>query len=374
MARSKRTKSKALLLAALATPTIIAPFLFAPNSVSAQVKADGPECNNLNHCYGIAEYDESAFKAVGQELWTDCLVLDPPVTGDFATHEMWLLFPGSPQKWLESGYIKGGPLAGGMTQVNFRYFWAEDDGSTFTTHFIGNAPILNYINFSFYKNANGSWGAYSAGVLRGTTLNTNYGNATIVQTGGESNEPHDLLSHGKSRYLQTQNASTGSWGIATRDSSGGTSGVYQVNTNNERMEQLSLQRICNPLPGGPPGTFKAQATDPQALATMARGIAKENGEPAPKKLNKVTTTRRTVGGPTLDTNQKVEVVQLQGKFTLYTTSHPKGTKPPTGDLMTIVFDKATGEVTDLTLESTSNKSTNNKTKDLTKFGAVTPLE
>lgn len=365
MASNKKTKNKALLLAALATLT--APFLFAPQAQAT--KANGPECNVTSHCYGIVGYAENSFKAVGQELWTDCLVLDPPVVSDFATHEMWLLFPGSPQKWLEAGYIKGGPIAGGMTQTNFRYFWAEDDGSTFTSHFISNAPILNYVNFSFYKNANGSWGAYSAGTLRGTTLNTNYGNANYIQTGGESDEPHDMLSHGKSRYLQTQDATTGSWSLATSDGTAVTAGVYQVNTSSERMEQLSLQRICNPLPGGPPGTFKAQATDPNNLATMARSIAKENGEPAPTNLKHATTTRRTVGGPTLDTDQAVEVVQLQGKFTLYTASHPKGTASPTGNLMTIVFDKATGEVTDFTLEG---KNSQNK-KDLTKFGAVTPL-
>lgn len=318
-----------------------------------------------NHCYGIVEYHEPAFDAVGQELWTDCLVLSP--NSGFATHEMWAIFPGN--SFIEAGYVKGG-IAGGDTQTGFRMFWADWNGTTFTSHFITSAPILNYINFSMYRNGTGTWSVYTNGTLRGTTTST-YGNADVIQTGGETT--HDThLSHGKSRYLQSRTASTGSWTWAQWDIVGETAGVYEVDHNAwERMEQISVPETCDPLPGGPPGTFaplapaKAPTTDD--VKQLAVQFAGQNGDKAPA-VEMVTTKRGAaqahLKSGKVDSDQGVYLVQMRGSFTGNLVPRPKGAPAPKGDAITLTIDSATGEVTDWSL---------GKASDLAKLGSVKKL-
>ena len=334
--------------------------LLAGTLVTSSAVADGPECNFYNHCYALAHHlNTGEFTAAGQELWTDCLEL-VPVSNDIATHEMWII-PST--GWIETGYVKGF-IAGGDTQSGFRMFWAEYTGSTFYSHFIANAPILNYINFSAYKQTSGKWAFFTNGTYRGTTAGT-YGNGTYVQTGGETTEPL-VLSHGKSRYLQTRSASNNTWSVAPITAHGGTAGVYSVTTNGvERMEQISLQRICDPLPGGPPGTLKATAPPTvDDVKTLARKMAEANGEKNPTAEMVSTTRQRGVEGE-LDSNQNVFHVQMKGNFTGHLATRPKGYKSPTGNVMTVTVDKETGLVTDWSIGKNG--------KDLSKLGKVSKL-
>lgn len=351
-------------LASLAAAGLLAVAVSA--APAAPALGDGPECNPTSHCYGIVEYHEPAFDGVGQELWTDCLVLDPP-SNDVATHEMWIAFPGG--SYIEAGYVKGG-IAGGDTQTGFRMFWADWNGTNFTSHFITSAPILNYINFSMYRNVAGTWSVYTNGTLRGTTTST-YGNANVIQTGGETTEPK-VLSHGKSRYLQSRNASTGAWTWAQWDYVGATTGVYSVSHNVlERMEQISLQRICDPLPGGPPGTFAplapAKAPSVSDVKQLAVRFAEQNGDKAPA-VEMVSTKRGAaqahLKSGKVDSDQAVYLVQMRGSFTGNLVPRPKGASAPKGDAITLTIDSATGEVTDWSL---------GKVSDLAKLGSVKKL-
>ncbi|MEV1245075.1 hypothetical protein [Nonomuraea sp. NPDC049750] len=347
-------------LASLATVGLLAAALALPSGPAA---AD--TCIPI-HCYGIVEYHEPAFDAVGQELWSDCLVLNP--NQGFATHEMWLLFSGG--QWMEGGYVKGG-IAGGDTQTGYRWFWADYDGTTFSSHFIAAGSILNYINLSMYRNSSGTWSVYRNGTLAGTTTST-YGTSTIIQTGGETTHPTHL-SHGKSRYLTSRSASTGQWSLAQWDAVGATAGVYSVNHNDwERMEQISLQNICNPLPGGPPGTFAplAPAKSPSAadIKQLAVRFAEQNGGKSSQVVEMVTTKRRAAQGHlksgAVDSDQDVYVVQMKGAFTGHMVPRPKGAPAPKGGAITLTIDSATGEVTDWSL---------GKPADLKRLGSVKAL-
>jgi hypothetical protein len=334
--------------------------------------ADGPECNYHNHCYGITGYVESSFNAVGQELWTDCLVLNPAYSGpeiyDFASHEMWVIFPDN--DFIEVGYIKGGPIAGGNGELQFRYFWGEWNGTTYSSHYISNAPILNYTNFSLYRNATtGYWSVYESGNLKGST-STPYLYSTHVQTGAETSEPK-VASHGKSRYLQTRNSSTNAWTWASFDYASAASGVYHVNHNApwERMEQYSLQDLCDPLPGGPVGTFGAKVLTMDDFKASALEFAKQNGDDKPA-LQVVSTKRKAandvaLSGAKVDSDEDVHVIQMRGNFTGHMTSRPKGHKAPTGKVLTMVYNATTGELTDWSLSPDA--------RDLAKLGSVKKL-
>lgn len=349
-----------LLLAALALP-------------STPAIADGPECNTSSHCYGIAGYNVNPFTATGQELWTDCLSLDTPV-GDFATHEMWITtsapYPsGNMKPFIEMGYIRGGPIAGGDSNTHFRHFWAEWTGTSYHSHYIQSAWILNYINFSMYKQADNRWKLYINGSEKGTTVQqAAYGDH--IQTGGETTEPQ-VYSHGKSRYLQYQNASTGAWTWPVHSYHGGTSNVYHVNVNVlERMEQYSLQKICEPLPGGPVGTFGAKNITMDDFKASALEFAKQNGEANPTAVQAVSAKRRAVNdvllsGAKVDTDSDVHVIQMKGNFTGHMASRPKDSKAPTGKVMTLVYDATTGEVTDWGLSPDA--------KDMARLGSVKKL-
>ncbi|MEU4578915.1 hypothetical protein [Nonomuraea sp. NPDC023979] len=349
-------------LAALAAAGLLGAALVIPASSAV---ADGPECDFYNHCYGIVEHHEPAFDAVGQELWTDCLVLDPPTPGDFATHEMWIVFPDG--DFIEAGYVKGA-VAGGMTESHFRWFWADWNGSTFTSHYVDSAPILNHINFSMYRNSGGTWQVYVNGVLRGTTTST-YGNANVIMTGGETTEPK-VYSHGKARYLQSRNAATKAWTWATWDFIGETPGVYDVtHPAYERMEQISLQNICDPLPGGPPGTLAAKAPSMSDVKQLALDVAKQNGDESPEAVELVATKRSAaqahLKAGRVDSDQDVYLVQVKGAFVGHAVPRPKGHAAPKGDTLTVTVDAKTGQVTDWSLGASRN--------DLAKLGAVKKL-
>lgn len=354
-------------LLSLTATGLLALSLGATNAVPAQ--ADGPECNPINHCYGIAHYPTGNIDAVGQELWTDCLALDD-VVNDFATHEMWMLTnaPNSSamNPFIETGYVRG-YIAGGDPDNWFRWFWAEWTGTGFYSHYVSAAPILNWINFSLYKQGNNTWKVYVNGVERGTTVQQATA-GTYVQTGGETTEPQ-VYSHGKSRYLQWHPVGASGWTWGQGAIPAGTTNVYAVTTNAwERMEQVSQQKLCDPLPGGPIGLNAAKAPDVADLKALATTFAALNGEKAPK-VDMVDTKRgaaqKQLKAGAVDSDQGVYLIQMTGAFTAGLAPRPKDSPAPTGSTITLTIDKATGELTDWSL---SNERTN-----LAKLGTVKSL-
>lgn len=331
--------------------------------------ADGPECDHHSHCYGIANYPTGNIDGVGQELWTDCLHLDTPLQ-DFATHEMWM-WTNAPHTsnmnpFIEAGYVRGG-IAGGDSQTWFRWFWAEWTGTDFYSHFIANAPVASWNNFSFYKQGNNTWKIYTNGIERGTTVQQASA-GTYVQTGGETSEPQ-VYSHGKSRYLQWHNVGASGWTFGQGAIPTAHAGVYSVTTNGwERMEQISLQKICDPLPGRPPGTLAKSAPTSDEVKSLAVRFASQAGEKNPTSMEMVSTKRAAaqahVKGGKVDSDQGVYLVQVRGGFTGHMVPRPKGAPAPKGDAITLTIDAATGELTDWSL---------GKASDLAKLGKIRKL-
>lgn len=332
--------------------------------------ADGPECDHYDHCYGIANYSTGEFSAVGQELWTDCLVLDTPLS-DVATHEMWV-WTNAPHTsemvpFIEAGYVKGG-IAGGDTATSFRWFWAEWTGTAFSSHYISAAPILNWINFSFYRQSNNTWKVYANSVERGTTVQQASA-GTYLQTGGETTEPQ-VYSHGKSRYLQWYSIPNNAWTWGNGAMPTATSNVYTVRVNeSERMEQTSLQKLCDPLPGGPTGLGLPNGPSEQDIKELSTQFANLNGEKTLDTIEMVRTKRQAaqkqIRGGTVDSDQDVYLVQLAGSFTGDMIPRPPRSKAPRGNTITLAIDGATGEVTDWSLS--------NERRDLRPLGAVETL-
>lgn len=352
-----RTRKQTLLAAAVALP-----FLFAPQSANA----DGPECNLTTHCYGVVHYNESQpFSAAGEDLWTDCLHLDTPLS-DLANHDFWIQWDNG--TWIESGYHRG-VHAGGDTATNFRWFWAEYTGTTFYSHKVANAQVSTWTNFSWYRQTsvanNGKWALFIAGTYRAMTSGT-YDNATETDTGGESTEPL-VYSNGNSQQMQVKRASDGVWYTPSIDNVTETAGVYDAwHNGSSAMEQQSLQNDCEE-------TLAAKSTEadgkPPAeddLLTFARAMAKNNGG-TPEAVELAETKRRNAlkANAEATDNPDVHVLQVKGNFTGNMVGRPKGAKAPKGNVLTYVIDKATGEVTDWSLGK--------EAQDLKKFGSVKKL-
>lgn len=352
-----RTRKQTLLAAAVALP-----FLFAPQSANA----DGPECNLTTHCYGVVHYNESQpFSAAGEDLWTDCLHLDTPLS-DLANHDFWIQWDNG--TWIESGYHRG-VHAGGDTATNFRWFWAEYTGTTFYSHKVANAPLSTWVNFSWYRQTsvanNGKWALFIDGTYRAMTSGT-YANATETDTGGESTEPL-VYSNGNSQQMQVKRASDGVWYTPSIDNVTETAGVYDAwHNGSSAMEQQSLQNDCAEAPLAAKAAAKSPTDDD--LLTFAGTMAKNNGG-KPEAVELATTKRRNAFANNKNAeatdNPDVHVLQVKGNFTGNMVGRPKGAKAPKGNVLTYVIDKATGEVTDWSLGK--------EAQDLKKFGSVKKL-
>lgn len=335
------------------------PLFFAPQSA----RADGPECNLTTHCYGVVHYNESQdFSAAGEDLWTDCLHLDTPLS-DLSNHDFWIQWDNG--TWIEAGYHRG-VHAGGDTATNFRWFWAEYTGTTFYSHKVANAQVSTWTNFSWYRQTtpsnNGKWALFIAGTYRAMTSGT-YANATETDTGGETTEPL-VYSNGKSQEMKVRRASDNFWYTPSIDNITETSGVYDVTHNgSSAMEQQSLQNDCAPLPLA---AKSAEAPTEDDLLTFAKTMAKNNGGSA-QSVEVATTKRRNALKTNAEAadNPDVHVLQVKGNFTGDLIGKPQGFKTPTGNVLTYVLDKATGEVTDWSL--------GNEGQDLKKFGSVKRL-
>ena len=89
------------------------------------------------------------------------------------------------------------------------------------------------------------------------------------------------------------------------------------------------------------------------LATIARGMAKANGDPHVEAVQAVATThaqalRVATPGDLTSTpgSEPVYLILLQGSFTAYDASPPSGAPLPTGSFLCVVVDQKTFQVTD----------------------------
>ena len=87
------------------------------------------------------------------------------------------------------------------------------------------------------------------------------------------------------------------------------------------------------------------------MENTAWNFASLNGGHIPKTADVVLSSRQSSentvgGGDQVDSNQRVYVVQMAGRFIAYMASTPPGVKAPRGGALSSNFDPATGQVTD----------------------------
>lgn len=351
-------KNRGLLALAMASAVAL-PLFLAP-----QANADGPECNPGGaHCYGVVHYNEAQpFSAAGEDLWTDCLHLDTPLS-DFAVHVFWIQW--NDGRWIETGYDRG--VHAGHSDSNFRWFWGEYTGTTYYSHKVANAPLSTWINFSWYRQTSvanaGKWALFIDGTYRAMTSAT-YDTATETDTGGETTEPL-VYSNGNSKQMQVRRASDSVWYTPLIDFTTETAGVYDAwHNGSSAMEQQSLQNDCEETLAAKASAAKAPTEDD--LLTFAQEMAKKNGGSAESVELAAAKRRNAIKGVTdAEVNPDVHVLQVKGNFKGNTVSKPKDFKAPAGNVLTYVIDKATGEVTDWSLGK--------EEQDLKKFGSVKKL-
>lgn len=95
-------------------------------------------------------------------------------------------------------------------------------------------------------------------------------------------------------------------------------------------------------------------TDGQAVG-LARAVAAQDGENAPSAIEMVRSTHALAlryvdpGETTTADDGNVVVLVLHGHFTASQGPHPPGAAPPSGSVMTLVLDAASGQLRDLGL-------------------------
>jgi len=114
-------------------------------------------------------------------------------------------------------------------------------------------------------------------------------------------------------------------------------------------------------------------TEDQLVAIRAKALefAAANGDSSPSVLRAVAGTRNavvkaTMRGATVDTDQPVFVVEIQGDFVAHGASVPPGHPQPRGSHLLLVFDADDLELTDWAVTRMPT--------DLSVFGPPIPLE
>lgn len=169
-------------------------------------------CDLNNHCYGkVLSSGPSDIDGVEVYIQPNCL--STPNT-NFVTDEIWLVQSGSPQYWVEDGYLQEGSGLdiGGITSAGRYLFWADSRpaiyGSSggFHAHVLHSGPNLDS------KDVRIGWtdtGAYNIVVGSYTAQSTkNYMDPDYGQWGSEttSSSAHSYgynVATRYKRYLQT---------------------------------------------------------------------------------------------------------------------------------------------------------------------------
>jgi hypothetical protein len=98
------------------------------------------------------------------------------------------------------------------------------------------------------------------------------------------------------------------------------------------------------------GGASASAPTVSDLTQVALTVSARNGVTAPTNIEYVTTTRKAanllLAGASVDSDESVTVFQMTGPFTGYGASVPMGANLPTGTVLTVIIDSATGRVSD----------------------------
>ncbi len=92
------------------------------------------------------------------------------------------------------------------------------------------------------------------------------------------------------------------------------------------------------------------ASEAESLRAAAVRFAAANGDSDPSQIRLGASTRRALvaldSGVEICDDRPAYIVTLRGRFTAHRAHPPPGRAIPTGTVLTIIFDAATGRITD----------------------------
>jgi len=121
----------------------------------------------------------------------------------------------------------------------------------------------------------------------------------------------------------------------------------------------STVRVTKPRPSdtaflNPPKAEASSVPDLAALQRIARGLARQNGDPALHHGYIALTLREQAAAPDIvNSNQPVYQIVLHGHFTCGACSVPPGAHAPSGTWVTSAIDRETLQGTDFGITATS---------------------
>jgi hypothetical protein len=369
----KRAVAKARATAWWLTPIMLASaaVVVVPGSADAITGCPGGAGNG--HCYATGDMGAENppmngtpiyLNAISTDLSVNCLNVKNRNT-DFANYEMWMdtndniYTPGT--TWIEEG-LKAGIGAHGAN-MGFQWFWADmrppgGDIAYYHEHYLGNGTIGGSTSVGFYWfGGGGNWavdlgpnsvgtsannGDYAGGGTTGAETTTN--KATVA---GESKnwQYADTRWNWHPSPTAWDNSNNGNGWLHAGGSNGSPGSLTEVYDNNGCTMPAAQ-------PAQPAAVPVTAASAPAALAAIAARAASVNGDAHPAQVTFVPTTRRkaqALTGGVIPRDNASYLVQLRGHFTGYDASVPPGSKLPTGTVMTLTVDAATGSVTDVSI-------------------------
>jgi hypothetical protein len=345
-----------------------------------------PQGTSAN-CYAVGrliQYDD--LHAIGANLKVNCLAVTDR-TRDFANFEMWLKMqvnqPASAQNFMEAGMTAGTLGYSPGHETGFMWFWGDYRGSTgaFYEHYIRGASANVYSNLTFRWEGGTSWGIYNDGLRYGITgVGVYPGNADL---GGETTSYRSAI-WGYAFDWQYQHAN-GSWSSVTpveRVTDEEWLNVQSAGANSDHTAYVNTWSPHWKCGGSPPSVIAAappsantslgstNATESMLRETIGR-VAHSLKASTDPTLQYVKSTRdaatRAANGdsvmkatgstitPTDSTKSTVDdssvyVVQARGKF----TKNFEGRGSVHGNVLEVVIDANTGQVTDWGISSNSS--------------------
>lgn len=327
-----------------------------------QVYFDGavsPTCQ-ANHCYALVHANDPGLDAAAADLLINCLSND----SGFTTNEMW--FPTTAQPdggWVEVGQIYG--FASGSTRTDLRWFWGDYRGSAaggFYQHVIENGETGSQRHVSIYSQGGGSYTVNLSGNLVGTSTG-NGAPGGRADYGSESYLQKPYISSYVSNWQYRKN---GAW-IHPAPNISVEAPPYHPWVGSDGKFNIVSNVGCTGAPTAAAALTAAAPVDTDGAIAIAKAFAAANNDRHPVAAEVVRTKRlaamRTLSGDAVNTDADVFVVRLRGDFRATRFSVPAGHAIPTGTVLTVTVDAATGEMTDWSLGG--------DTKPLTALGAVT---
>jgi hypothetical protein len=352
-------------------------------TVGAQRSALAYSCTPASHCYAEADWDSAPSNEGSYTyLYSSCLN-GPNNTSNFADEEIWEGTDNSTlgAYWVETGLSYG--AINGVAKGGPYWFWARNRPSTgngYAAFYVGPASnSTSYLAEIAYA-GNDKWSVYENTSLVGTA-NSNPPYSRYMATGeevagnynvyGESSDMswfdtsggnHNTWSSGSSHpsIIETYPPADAYWSSSnyndlTYYANCGFGAPASAHTASTRVPAVSPTTVRAETSAEKPiavrkGTVAISSPALPTLQGLANTMAASAEGIGVSASQAVLTTRQqaatVTAGDTVNSDQGVYLVQLQGQFTAVAASMPHGQLAPTGQYLTFTVDASTGDVLD----------------------------